>query len=235
MNGYEDSNDNKRKILIAIVIAVLILAIGVFVAVIIRRGRVPAGPGTVPNVNGTTTVPGTDQIGGGQDEAPYKERQFATPTDGPGDTESPDVEPPEPVDPTINRPLSEQEKIAAGFPVDAVVREQAFRDQNGTVYLENVIDHMPTDTDQDGISDAQEAQLGLNPSNPDTDDDGLSDGDEVNIYRTSPKAVDTDADGVSDFVEIRVRRTDPLRKPEEETQPEAFVPPLSVNGDETEE
>lgn len=38
---------------------------------------------------------------------------------------------------------------------------------------------MPTDTDGDGLSDAQEAVLGTLPDNPDTDGGGVNDGDEV--------------------------------------------------------
>lgn len=36
-----------------------------------------------------------------------------------------------------------------------------------------------TDADQDGLSEAQEYQLGTDPNNPDSDGDGISDGEEV--------------------------------------------------------
>lgn len=42
------------------------------------------------------------------------------------------------------------------------------------------------DTDNDGLTDLQEAWLGTNPNNPDTDGDGVTDGDEVFVYHTDP-------------------------------------------------
>jgi large repetitive protein len=48
----------------------------------------------------------------------------------------------------------------------------------------------PTDTDGDGLSDAEEAELGTNPNDADSDDDGVIDGAEPNF------ADDTDGDGV---------------------------------------
>jgi hypothetical protein len=59
------------------------------------------------------------------------------------------------------------------------------------------------DSDHDGLTDAQEAQLGTDPNNPDTDGDGLLDGEEVNIYHTNPLNPDTDGDGFSDGTEVK--------------------------------
>jgi hypothetical protein len=36
-----------------------------------------------------------------------------------------------------------------------------------------------TDTDNDGLTDLEELQLGIDPANPDSDGDGIADGDEV--------------------------------------------------------
>jgi len=58
------------------------------------------------------------------------------------------------------------------------------------------------DTDRDGITDAMELQLGLDPNVPDTDLDGLSDGFEVLRSRSNPVAQDTDGDGISDSEEL---------------------------------
>ncbi len=44
-----------------------------------------------------------------------------------------------------------------------------------------------TDTDYDGLSDAEEQKIGTNPTNADTDGDGLSDFDEATKYKSDPK------------------------------------------------
>jgi len=66
------------------------------------------------------------------------------------------------------------------------------------------------DTDGDGLTNSEEAQIGTDPLNPDTDGDGLGDGEEVKTYRTNPLVPDTDNDGLGDGDEVHNRRTDPL-------------------------
>ena len=66
------------------------------------------------------------------------------------------------------------------------------------------------DTDQDGLLDSIEAQLGTDPKKPDTDSDGLEDGEEVNQYGTDALKADTDEDGLSDGREVQLG-TDALR------------------------
>ena len=63
------------------------------------------------------------------------------------------------------------------------------------------------DTDQDGLSDFDEAELDTDPLNPDTDGDVLTDGEEVE-YKTNPLSSDTDDDGLTDGMEI-LKETDP--------------------------
>jgi hypothetical protein len=82
------------------------------------------------------------------------------------------------------------------------------------------------DSDNDGLTDAQEAALGTDPNNPDTDGDRLKDGDEVNTpqsmnvrvakgkknrkkrqilsqtFTTDPTKKDTDGDGLDDGQEV---------------------------------
>jgi hypothetical protein len=58
-----------------------------------------------------------------------------------------------------------------------------------------------TDSDQDGMSDAQEATLGTDPANADSDADGLLDGAEVTAG-TDPTLADTDGDGFGDNAEV---------------------------------
>ena len=60
-----------------------------------------------------------------------------------------------------------------------------------------------SDTDNDGLTDAQESALGTDPSNPDSDGDGLKDGLEVNVYHTDPLRADSDWDGVNDGAEVQ--------------------------------
>jgi Bacterial TSP3 repeat len=67
-----------------------------------------------------------------------------------------------------------------------------------------------TDRDVDNYPDAQEIEVGLDPTTIDTDGDGVADGDEGTLYGTDPTVVDTDGDGVSDGEELFDRRTDPL-------------------------
>jgi hypothetical protein len=59
------------------------------------------------------------------------------------------------------------------------------------------------DSDNDGLTDDQEALLGTNPLKADTDADGLSDSDEVNVYKTNPLKTDTDGDGYIDGEEVK--------------------------------
>ena len=61
----------------------------------------------------------------------------------------------------------------------------------------------PTDSDGDGIPDANEAGYGTDPQNADTDGDGLFDGEEANMWHTDPLKADTDGDGYPDGVELK--------------------------------
>lgn len=59
------------------------------------------------------------------------------------------------------------------------------------------------DTDGDGLTDAEEMQLGMNVNSTDTDGDGLFDREEVKVYKTNPLSTDTDGDGISDGDEVK--------------------------------
>ena len=72
----------------------------------------------------------------------------------------------------------------------------------GTDPLDPSDDVAAGDTDGDGLTDAEEGDLGTDPNDADTDDDGLSDGEEVNEYGTDPLNPDTDHGGVSDGEEV---------------------------------
>jgi hypothetical protein len=59
------------------------------------------------------------------------------------------------------------------------------------------------DTDNDGLSDRREQELGSDPQKKDTDGDEVNDGDEVLIWHTDPIHPDTDSDGYPDGQEIK--------------------------------
>ncbi|WP_233612040.1 Ig-like domain-containing protein [Corallococcus sp. AB045] len=54
------------------------------------------------------------------------------------------------------------------------------------------------DTDNDGLTDAEEVLAGTDPNNPDTDGDGIPDGIEVKVGGTDPLDDDSDDDGILD-------------------------------------
>jgi hypothetical protein len=69
--------------------------------------------------------------------------------------------------------------------------------------------YVEVDTDDDGLSDSDEAEWGTDPFNPDTDGDMLPDGEEVMAHGTDPLDPDTDHDGLMDSDELMFG-TDPL-------------------------
>lgn len=66
------------------------------------------------------------------------------------------------------------------------------------------------DSDNDGLSNVAEIQLGTNALNPDTDNDGLTDFEEDQTYATNPLAWDSDGDTLSDGDEVNLHGTNPL-------------------------
>lgn len=58
------------------------------------------------------------------------------------------------------------------------------------------------DTDNDGLTDLEEARYGTDADRSDTDNDGLPDKDEVEKYDTDPIDPDTDGDTFLDGVEV---------------------------------
>ena len=63
------------------------------------------------------------------------------------------------------------------------------------------------DSDDDGLLDSEEEELGTDPQNEDTDGDGILDGEEQE-YGTDPRNEDTDGDGILDGEEV-LQGTDP--------------------------
>jgi len=68
---------------------------------------------------------------------------------------------------------------------------------NGNVNVDSSLD-----SDQDSLTDQEEAALGTDPNSTDTDGDGLFDYEEVRTYHTEPLNPDTDGDGYTDGQEV---------------------------------
>lgn len=82
------------------------------------------------------------------------------------------------------------------------------------------------DTDGDGLSNAEEIQLGTKAVIADSDADGLNDYDEVKVYGSNPLVYDTDGDIVSDGREVELG-TNPLVKED------SFLVKLTADGKDT--
>ena len=80
-----------------------------------------------------------------------------------------------------------------------------------------------TDSDGDGLTDDEEADLGTDPNNPDSDGDGISDGDEVD-QGTDPNDPDTDDDGIPDGED-----SDPFSTPTPTPTNTATATPTATN------
>ncbi|MBA3047515.1 thrombospondin type 3 repeat-containing protein [Patescibacteria group bacterium] len=59
------------------------------------------------------------------------------------------------------------------------------------------------DSDQDGLTNQEEAGLGTSSESVDSDGDGLFDREEVKVYQTDPLNADTDGDGFLDGEEVK--------------------------------
>jgi serine/threonine protein kinase len=106
-------------------------------------------------------------------------------------------------------PTLSNEQIGTTQTAVAMVQTMAIATQGGAATQVALTAAVEGDTDQDGLSNAQETVLGTDPNMADTDGDGLKDGDEVLIYSTNPRNPDSDGDGLNDYQEIFTHKTDP--------------------------
>ena len=72
------------------------------------------------------------------------------------------------------------------------------------------LNDLQQDFDIDGLTTAQELELGTLPYEMDSDHDNLTDADEYYTRLTDPLNADTDGDGLVDGYEVNVTGTDPL-------------------------
>ncbi len=81
-------------------------------------------------------------------------------------------------------------------------------------YLSGMIeipeDDENTDSDNDGLTNVKEKELGTNPYSADTDGDGVQDNIEIEKTKTDPLKIDTDGDGINDGDELDLG-LDPLK------------------------
>ena len=99
------------------------------------------------------------------------------------------------------------------FMIRAVVGQPKDSDNDGLYdYKERQLGTNPNlaDSDGDGLNDKVEIDKGTNPMKADTDDDGLNDKIEIDIA-TDPLKLDTDGDGLNDGDEVNKFKTNPLK------------------------
>ncbi|MCA1784583.1 MAG: IPT/TIG domain-containing protein, partial [Desulfobacteraceae bacterium] len=111
----------------------------------------------------------------------------------------------------ISHSYASGEAISVRIPEDgayyAVVSEKHNQSADGFTYKLEIF----LDSDMDGLSDAFERSIGLDPENPDSDGDGLPDGIEYSYAADNPDPdmdglnawwdTDSDGDGIPDFIE----------------------------------
>ena len=84
-------------------------------------------------------------------------------------------------------------------PVEVIEEPQ---DNPESVTNEIPLTPIVSDLDGDGLTDAEEAQLGTAADKVDTDNDGLTDFQETRVYRTNPLNRDSDNDTYIDGDEV---------------------------------
>lgn len=100
-----------------------------------------------------------------------------------------------------------------GLP-DNLEAGQLVEQRGSRVVFATFADPLSRDSDGDNLSDLEEADLSLSPSETDTDADGLPDYQEVHVVGTAADLADTDGDSFDDRMELDdagARGLDPLR------------------------
>ena len=109
----------------------------------------------------------------------------------------------EEVEEVENNIIPDQEENIIEEETDIDVEEKLSDEEKEENLDDNIIVGQPIDTDNDGLDDVREYDLGTDPLNWDTDLDELSDGDEIIIWKTDPLNFDSDGDTYGDGAEIK--------------------------------
>lgn len=109
---------------------------------------------------------------------------------------------------TINADYTAPINTVAENPTVAIRTAPTWTNIENGIETQATISVDAEDTDNDGLYDSREEELGTDPRDADTDDDGLDDGREIELG-TDPLEADTDGDGLTDSEEVN-GDTDPL-------------------------
>jgi cell division septation protein DedD len=172
------SGGGNRKYLIIGVVAIVALII-IFIAMVVLayfKAQEPAIQATLPAPASTDTNAGADA-----DAAMTDQNETMTAPEGTGEVIQPDT--------------------ADSLPSEPSTAAPSLTGSVGGQNSDFIVDEI-TDSDGDGLTDAEEKRLGTAPDSADTDGDVLSDREEVRVYRTDPTNSDTDADGYTDGEEV---------------------------------
>ncbi len=103
------------------------------------------------------------------------------------------------------RILTSKTPVTPSAPQDLETNEQELTPVQPTPIVEEPAPEtfVPLDSDQDGLTDDLEIELGTSVNLSDSDADGLFDREEVEVYATDPLNPDTDGDTYSDGMEVK--------------------------------
>jgi len=93
--------------------------------------------------------------------------------------------------------IPEEEKAEEEIEIKTIPSEQSGLGAPINLAIPKTEGEAPQDSDQDGLSDEQEKELGTDPNNWDTDGDGLGDAEEIK-YGFDPLKKDSNDDGIND-------------------------------------
>ncbi len=161
----------------------VVLTAGADGAVVMAAVTGPA----VPRLTGPDAATAATPAAGTPTAGATTEAPAAVATPG-ATTEAPAAEEPTADEPAAEEPVAEEPAAEEPIAEEPAAEEPAA--------------DTATDSDGDGLVDADEAALNTDSASVDTDGDGLTDGDEVLVYGTAPLAPDTDGDGVLDGDEV---------------------------------